>query len=283
MMIVYLNGEYCALEQAHVSVMDRGFLFADGVYDVIPVYAGKLFRADAHLKRLQNSLNGIRINYHVDMDEWLTILNTLKEKNNDLGPDQVIYLQITRGSYAQRTHTFPEKTTPTLFARCSPIIKKPDDVIKKGFKAITAEDIRWHYCHIKSIALLPNVLLAQNAHEHEANETLLFRDNKLVEGASSNAFIVKNNVICTPPLNDFILGGITRQVIFDLAKKHGVTITEKDITKNDVYEADEVWITSSTREVYPIVSVDEHTIGTGKPGPVWKNIMMYYQEHINEL
>ncbi|MCG6885717.1 MAG: D-amino-acid transaminase [Proteobacteria bacterium] len=278
--IVYLNGNYLPLEEACVPVLDRGFIFGDGVYEVIPVYAGKPFRLAHHLQRLQNSMAAVRIdNPHSDA-EWQQLIETVIERND--GGDQSIYLQVTRG-VAARDHRFPGSTTPSVFIMSNLFTPVPAEQLQNGVSAITLDDIRWQYCHIKSIALLPNILLRQQAVEQGAAEAILIRAGDVTEGAASNVFIVSEGVIVTPPKDDCLLPGITRDLVVELATQHGLPYREAVIKKSDLQSASEIWVTSSTKEILPVTRIDGKTVGTGKPGPVWQHMHRLYQDYKQAL
>lgn len=274
---VYLNGQYLPLADAKISVMDRGFLFGDGVYEVVPAYAGRLFRLENHLERLDNSLRSIRLQNPHSHEQWRTILSALLTK--DL--DQSIYLQITRGAAPKRDHAFPINTTPTVFAMVSGITPHSDP--DNGLKAISMEDSRWKLCDTKAITLLANVLLRQEAVDKGCAESLLFKEGYLTEGAASNAFAVIDGVLMTPPKSPAILPGITRDVILEIARANDFPCSEQTISKDDLKKASEIWITSSTREIIPIVELDSENIGEGKPGPVWKKFYNLFQEYKHSL
>ena len=274
---VYLNGEYLALADAKISVMDRGFLFGDGVYEVIPAYAGRLFRLEDHLERLDNSLKSIRLRNPHSHEQWRTLLTVLLKK--DL--DQSIYLQITRGVAPKRDHAFPQNVTPTVFAMVSGITPHSDP--DNGVKAISLEDSRWKLCDTKAITLLANVLLRQEAVDNGCTEAILFKDGYLTEGAASNVFAVIDGVLMTPPKSPAILPGITRDIILEIARKNSIPCGEQAISKTDMKKASEIWITSSTREIIPIVELDGEIIGSGKPGPVWNTLYKLFQEHKQSL
>lgn len=277
---VYLNGKYLPLEQACVPVLDRGFIFGDGVYEVIPVYGRKAFRLEHHLQRLKNSMQAVRLdNPHTDA-EWATIINKVVECND--GGDQSIYLQITRG-VANRDHRFPGDTIPTVFVMSNLFVMVPSEQLEHGVSVITLDDIRWQYCSIKSIALLPNILLRQQAVEQGAAEAILIRNNEVTEGAASNVFIVKNEVIITPPKTDCLLPGITRDLVVEQAHEHDVPVEETIITLEDLLAADEIWLTSSTKEILPVTQINNQTVGTGMPGPVWKQMYGLYQDYKQTL
>jgi D-alanine transaminase len=273
---VYLNGEFLTADQAKISVFDRGFLLGDGVYEVIPVYAGKCFQLDGHLLRLQTSLSGVRMNNpHSDI-EWQTLIEQLIELNG--GGDQSLYLQVTRG-VAPREHIFPEGVTPTAFAMSNPLKPVSEKYKTQGAAAITLADIRWQNCHIKAITLLPNSLLKQQAHEAGALEALLIRDGYLTEGAASNAYVVIQGTIYTAPKDEKVLPGITRDVVIDIAKVNNLPLIEKAVTEQQLKQADEIWISSSTKEVVAITQLDGEAVAGGVPGPIWQKMDGLYQQY----
>jgi len=275
-MTAYLNGDFLPLAQARISPLDRGFLFGDGVYEVIPVYAGKPFCLPQHLQRLDNSLNGIRLNNPHTHDEWATLIQRLLAENT-ANSDHVLYLQITRGAPDKRDHNFPSNVAPTVFATCNPLAPVPDSIKAHGVKAITQPDTRWQLNHIKATALLANVLLKDAANAQHANEAILIDNGYLTEGASSNVFIVKNGIVKTPPLAKNILPGITRDFILQLAPTINQPLEQIAISADDLHNADEIWLTSSTREIYPVTQLDDHPVGTGQPGPCWQHCFNAYQ------
>jgi D-alanine transaminase len=277
----YLNGSFLPLEQAHVSVMDRGFLFGDGVYEVIPVYGNRLFRLAHHLKRLQNSLDAIRISNPLADDEWENILAELIKRNS--GSDQAVYLQVTRGVAARRDHAFPEDTSPTVFAMSTPVPASVDIDSIAGIRAITLEDNRWKHCNIKAITLLPNVMLRQEAIDAGTAEAILIKEGFAIEGAASNIFIVSDGILITPPNGPALLPGITRDLILELAANNAIPYREADIPLDELLSADETWLTSSTREISPVIRLDDRTVGEGSPGPVWKHMITLYQEYKEAL
>ena len=277
---VYLNGEFLPLDKACVPVLDRGFIFGDGVYEVIPVYAGKAFRLQHHLQRLKNSMQAVRItNPHTD-EEWNTIINEVVTRNND--GDQSIYLQITRG-VARRDHRFPGDATPTVFVMSNLFDPVPKQQLENGVNAITLDDIRWQYCSIKSIALLPNILLRQQAVEQGAAEAILLRNGEVTEGAASNVFIVKDGIIITPPKTDCLLPGITRDLVVEQAHEHGLVVKEANIKQTELETADEIWLTSSTKEILPVTKLNGQAVGSSKPGAVWQQMYALYQAYKQTL
>ena len=275
--IAYLNGIFLPLDQAHVSVMDRGFLFGDGVYEVIPVYGLQPFRLKHHLKRLQNSLDAVRISNPLSYAEWESMLVQLISKNT--GNDQAIYLQVTRGMATKRDHAFPDDISPTVFAMSTPSPPSADIDSVTGVQAVTLEDSRWKHCNIKAITLLPNVLLRQEAIDAGTAEAILIKDGFAIEGAASNVFIVHNGLIITPANGPALLPGITRDLILELAANNSIPYREADIPAEDLLTADEIWVTSSTREISPVIRLDDIIVGEGTPGPVWKRMITLYQDY----
>jgi len=274
---VYLNGQYLPLNEAKVSVLDRGFLFGDGVYEVIPSYYGHLFHFQDHLTRLENSLAGIRLANPYTREQWLEILTPLL----DAGENQYIYLQITRGVAAKRDHAFPEHIEPTVFAMCSKIV--PLAGRDNGVKAVTMDDSRWGFCNIKAITLLGNILHRQEAVDQDCTEALLVKDGAVTEGAASNVFAVIDGVLVTPPKSNDILPGITRDVILEIAAKNNIPCREQRIALDALKSADEIWITSSTREIIPVVELDGKPVANGKPGPIWQTMNQLFQAYKQSL
>ena len=278
--LVYLNGEYLPLSEAKVSVLDRGFIFGDGVYEVIPSYGSKALRFEHHMQRLQNSLDAVRIENPLSISQWKTIIDKLIENTDS--QDQYIYLHITRG-VASRDHRFPEKTKPTVFVMSSVLNAVDPELLKTGITAVTLDDIRWQYCNIKAIALLPNILLRQQAVDKGAIEAILIRDGNITEGAASNTFIVINGVIKTPPKDQKLLPGITRDLIVELAKAHDMPIEETAISEKEFLAADEIWLSSSTKEILPVTKINDQQVGDGKPGPIWQKMFQNYQDYKETL
>ena len=278
--LVYLNGEYLPLDEAKVSVLDRGFIFGDGVYEVIPAYGSKALRFKHHMQRLQNSLDAVRITNPLSNEKWQEIINKLIAATDSL--DQSVYLHITRG-VASRDHQFPDGTKPTVFVMSSALYPVDSKLLDKGIAAITLDDIRWQYCNIKAIALLPNILLRQQAVDKDAKEAILIRDGFMTEGAASNVFIVKDGTIKTPPKNNQLLPGITRDLVVELAKNHKMPIQETAISEEEFLAADEIWLTSSTKEILPVTLINNQQVGKGKPGPVWQNMFSKYQDYKESL
>jgi len=276
MRTVYLNGQLLAEDQANVSVFDRGFLLGDGIYEVIPSYQGVLFRLAEHLGRLQNNLNAIQLVNPLSDQQWSSLLQDLLTRNGD--GDQSIYLQVTRG-VAIRDHAFPHHVKPTVFVMTHPINPVDPETLTVGVKAVCLADNRWLNCHLKTISLLPNVLLRQQAVEQGAAEAILIRDGYATEGAASNVFVVKQGSIMTPPKGPHLLPGITRDLILELAAKHQLPHEEKALAQATVEDADEIWLSSSTKEILPVTQLDDRPVGDGKPGPVWRQIHRHYTDY----
>ena len=274
--MIYLNGRFMPIEEAMVPVLDRGFIFGDGVYEVLPAYSRHPFRLIEHLRRLQNSLDAIGLkNPHTDA-EWAKLIVELITRN--AGEDQYLYLHITRG-VAKRDHAFPKVVTPTVFMMSSPLPAPPPELKASGVTAITTQDNRWLRCDIKSISLLPNVLLRQQAVESGTVEALLLRDGFLTEGAASNIFVVSQGVLLAPPKNHLMLPGITYDLVLELAAADGIPTRVGPVAEATVRAADEVWLTSSTREVVPITVLDGQPVGKGQPGPLFKRMDDLYQAY----
>ena len=273
---VYLNGQYTPAEQACVPILDRGFMFGDGVYEVMPVYSGKPFAQAQHLARLQRSLDAIQIPNPMSPAQWDDVFARLIEQNCP-GQDAAIYLQVTRGVMKKRDHVFSHDMQPTVLVMTQSAQYPSQSKETTGIRVITQEDTRWQDCHIKSINLLPNVLLKQYAVEHDAEETILIRNGLAIEGSASNLFIVKDDIIRTPPQNRCMLGGITREVILELCQQHKVVAREIDISEDELHDADEIWMTSSTREISPVTTLNQHKVGNGEVGPKWHQVIDLYQ------
>ncbi|HAO26449.1 MULTISPECIES: D-amino-acid transaminase [unclassified Methylophaga] len=280
MAIVYLNGEFLSADKAQVSVYDRGYLLGDGVYEVIPVYAGNAFLLDRHLQRLQNSLDGVRIENPFSGKQWTDIVNELIARNN--AGNQSLYLQVTRG-VAPRDHIFPIGVAPSVFMMSNPLHPVAESWKTEGIKAITTADIRWMRCDIKAITLLANSLMKQLAQDAGAQEALLIRDNYLTEGSASNAYAVIDGVIFTAPKDEKVLPGITRDLLIELAAKADIPLHERAISESALRNADEIWISSSTKEVVPVTLLDGEIVGSGKPGPVWQQMDALFQQYKNEV
>jgi len=272
--MIYLNGSFIPIEDARISVLDRGFIFGDGVYEVIPVYSHRPFRLTEHLCRLQKSLDGIQLKNPCTDIEWTELVEQIIASNE--GDDQYLYLHITRGA-APRDHSFPKEVIPTVFIMSSPLVVASEELIVTGVSAITANDNRWLRCDIKAISLLPNVLLRQMAVDSDATETLLLRDGFLTEGSASNIFVVKNKLLLIPPKSHLMLPGITYDVVLELADKYQIPYEIRDIPENDLRTADEILLTSSTKEILSITLLDGKKVGNGNPGEIFAQLYQYYQ------
>lgn len=273
-MTVYLNGEYIPLGEARVSVLDRGFLFGDGVYEVIPVYHRRPFRLPQHLARLQSSCDGIRLSNPHDAAGWTALIEDLIRRQDFA--DQNLYLQLTRG-VAKRDHAFPQGVAATVFLMASPLVTPSREQFEAGVSAVTAIDNRWQRCDIKSTSLLANVLLRQLAVDEGAAETVLFRDGYLTEGAASNIFVVRRGILLAPPRNHLMLPGITYDTVIELARANDLALEVREIAETDVRSADEIWLSSSTREILPITRLDGQIIGGGVAGPLARRMLALYQ------
>ena len=273
--VVYLNGGYMPVEQAQVSVLDRGFLFGDGVYEVIPVYAGHPFRLEQHLERLEHSLAAIRLPLGWPRSRWAEVIREVVERNG--GGHQSVYLQVTRGPAPRRDHRFPDQVEPTVLVMTGPLSADPTAPLAlQGIRAVTLADDRWLHCDIKAISLLANVLLKQTALDRGADEALLLRDGALTEGAVSNVFAVVDGVVRTAPRSGLILGGITRDLIVELAAGEGIALEERAVSLEELPRASELWISSSSRELVPVVELDGRRIGDGSAGPVCRRLAEAY-------
>ena len=273
--MVYLNGKFILKSEAFISVMDRGFLFGDGVYEVFPVYNGLILGLELHLKRLQEGLDAINIVNPYDKKGWISIINKLISYHQE-SSKQAIYLQVSRGCDDDRKHTHDE-LNPTVYIQSSPFKSLTKDDLLQGSAAITRDDIRWSQCDTKATSLLANIMFAQEAKNHGVEEVILIRDSIVTECSSSNLFLVKNNCIYTHPKGSYILPGITRKIIIDCAKYCDIKVKEVVFNKDSLMDADEVWISSSTREVVPVTWIDDKSINNSKVGEVWPVIYDRYQ------
>ncbi len=273
--MVFLNGKFMPVEEARVPVLDRGFIFGDGVYELIPVYSRVPFRMDEHLARLERSLAAVRIRNPYSRAEWRDIILQLVARQSF--EDQGVYFQVTRG-VAKRDHAFPKDTAPTVFVMSNPLVNPPRELVERGAAAVTAVDDRWLRCDIKSISLIGNCLLRQVSADAGAAETILFRDGKLTEASASNVFAVRNGVVLSPPKSNLILPGITYDVIAEIAQAADLPLEFRDIGEAEVRAADELWVTSSSKEVLAIVTLDGKAVGGGKPGPLFHRVYALYQE-----
>jgi D-alanine transaminase len=280
--LCYLNGEYSSLRLAKVSVLDRGFLFGDGVYEVVPVYGGRLFRFDEHMARLNRSLTKLRIDNPHNNAEWLErcrrLVAALVQQSG--APDQIVYLQVTRG-VAARDHVMPTDVDPTVFMMCSPMKPATPEQRHQGVACVTARDFRWERGDIKSISLLGNVLARQMSADRDAVETILFRDGFLTEASASNVWVVHEGAVLGPPKSEHLLEGIRVDLIKELCEECGIAYNLRPIPEADVSSADELLLSSATKEILPVTTLDGEGVGhgalRGKPGPVYAKLYEAYQ------
>lgn len=271
---VYLNGDFVPLSQARVPVLDRGFIFGDGVYEVVPVYGRVPFRWTQHHARLQRSLSKLRIDDPMDAAGWAALVDGLVARHP--WDDQFVYLQVTRG-VAKRDHAFPKGVRPTVFAMSSPLAPIPAEQVERGLDAVTLPDERWLHCDIKSTSLLGNVLAKQAAVEAGAAECVMFRGDRLTEGSSSNIWVVRGGTVIAPPRDALILEGIRYGLMQELCEAEGVPFEVRELGHAEVASADELMLSSATKEVLPIVRLDGRPVGAGVPGPVFRRLHAAYQ------
>jgi len=273
--MIYLNGAFMPIAEAKIPVLDRGFIFGDGVYEVVPVYSGRPFRLGEHLRRFQNSMDTIRIVNPRSDAEWTRLTLEIIDRNG--GGDLQVYYHVTRGVAAKRDHAFPPGIAPTVFMMANPLVTPSAELVQNGAAAVSAVDIRWLRCDIKAISLLANCMMKQYAVDHDAAEVVMFRDGFLTEGSASNIFVVKGGVLLAPPKDRLILPGITYDVVIELAKANGMPLEVRRVAEAEVRAADELWITSSTKEVLAAATLDGKAVGSGKPGPLFHNMHGWYQ------
>lgn len=269
--VCYLNGSYLPLEQARISPLDRGFLFADSVYEVLPAFGGRMFRFRQHFDRLDRSLEAIRLASPHTHEEWLALLTELIGRNG-ADADMYLYVQVTRGMEYGRNHAFPANVKPTVFAMASQLPTLTAEIVERGIEAVTVEDFRWGRCDIKTTALLANVLMKQQAADAGASEAIIVRDGEVLEGSSTSLFAVAGGIIATPPDSRRILPGTTRDAAVELAASLSLPVQVRRIPVEEMLRADEVWLSAATRNVLPITRIDGRPIGSGKPGPLWKRL-----------
>jgi D-alanine transaminase len=279
--ICYLNGDYLPLSEARVSPLDRAFLFADSVYEVLPVFDGRMFRFREHFDRLARSLREIRIESPHTHEQWLGILEEVVSRNG--GTDMYIYVQVSRGMEFGRNHAFPAVVRPTVFIMASPLPAMTPDIAEDGLAAITVEDFRWGRCDIKTTMLLANVLMKQQATEAGAQEAIIVRDGDVMEGSSTSVFIVAGGVLATPPNSRRILPGTTRDTALELATAASMSLEVRRIAVAELQGAEEVWISSATRDVLPVTRIDGRPVGSGKPGPQWRKMSAAFERLKTQL
>jgi len=272
--LVYVNGVFTPRDQATISVFDRGFLFSDGVYELMPVESGQFYTAKEHIQRLLRSCESIRIPSPHTEDEWLALCNEFMTQNKaNESATGSIYIQVTRGQQARRQHYPNETLTPTVVMFWMPMSETPNDLYRQGISAVTVEDKRRGDCSFKAIALLPNILATYEAHDKDAKEAIQIRDGFVQEGTMSNIFVVQNGMIITPPLSRHILQGVTRQRVIAAANKAGIPCEERPIPESELTESDEIWVTGSRKEIYPVITLNHQPVGSGDIGPVWHQLM----------
>ena len=278
--IAHFNGKLLPLDQISISPLDRGFIFGDGVYEVIPVYDGVALRAREHFERLQRSMDEIQLTNPHTVDEWMKITQELLRHHPG---DQAVYIQVTRGAPQKRDHVIPKGLQPTVFMMSNPMSTPSREAVENGVACVTSRDFRWEKCHVKSTSLLGNVLARQLSVEAGATETILFRDGKLTEASSSNVFVVKDGTVYAPPRDNLILMGITYDLVMQLARDGAVKLEQRQVSEQEVRDADEIWLSSSTKEVLAVTKLDGKPVGTGKPGPAFKRMHALYQEYKAKL
>ena len=273
---VYLNGRFVPMDEARIPVLDRGFIFGDGVYEVIPVYSGYPFRMAQHLARLQASLDAIQLANPMTVAQWSRLVKRMIALNE--GRDQAVYLQVTRG-VARRDHAFPARTTPTIFMMSNPMSVPPRELVASGCACVTATDNRWLRCDIKSTSLLGNVLMRQRAARSRCLETIMFRDGFLSEASASNVLVVHGKTVSAPPNNHLVLPGTTNDVVMELLVSARIPLLRREVPEDEVRGADEIWLTSATKEVLAVTRLDGKRVGSGTPGPVFKRVYRLYQNY----
>jgi D-alanine transaminase len=274
--LAYFNGDILPLDQIRISPLDRGFIFGDGVYEFVPAYGGKLLRAREHFARLQRSMDEIRLVNPHTVDGWIAEVNRLLAHHPG---DQAVYIHVTRGVPAKRDHVIPTGLAPTVFMMATPLSTPSRELVEKGVACVTAKDFRWEKCHIKSTSLLGNVLVRQISADAGATETVLFRNGYLTEAAASNVFVVKNGAVLAAPHDNHILLGITYELLHELAAAGKLAFEIRPITEAEVRAADELWLSSSSKEVLAITTLDGKPVGAGVPGPVFRRMHALFQEY----
>lgn len=273
---IHLNGKLLARDAATISPFDRGFLYGDGIYEMIACYDSNLFRLDDHLARLERSLAEVRMRNPHDRNGWRKLLAELVAAND--GGNMNVYVQVTRGTKPERDHRFPVDAQPTVFAMCQPANGAPPGLLEQGLAVITQADIRWARCDIKATSLIANVLLRQTAEDNGAHETLLVRDGMALEFSASSIFVVKDGDVTTTPNSNSILPGVTGLVVREAVAAIGMPVHEAALPLEQLQSADEIWLASTTREVMPVTMLDGSPVGSGKPGATWQRVYAAFQE-----
>ncbi len=281
-MLAYLNGNYLPLDEARISPMDRGFLFGDGAYEVIPVYSRRPFRLQQHLERLERTLAALQLANPLSKEHWAEVVQRLVDDHGS--EDQGVYLQVTRGATLVRDQAFPRPAVaPTVFAYADRLPTPSAELLATGGTALTAEDFRWLRCDLKTVSLVANVLLRQLSAAAGCTETILLRDGLVMEGSASNVLVVQDGVILAPPKSNLILPGVTYDVVLELAAANGIPTQVRPVAEAELRGADEVWVTSSTKEVLPITRIDDAPVADGRPGPLAARMNALYQDFKNQV
>ena len=281
-MLAYLNGNYLPLDEARISPMDRGFLFGDGAYEVIPVYSRRPFRLQQHLERLERTLAALQLANPLSKEQWAEVVQRLVDDHGS--EDQGVYLQVTRGAAPVRDQAFPRPAVaPTVFAYADRLPTPSAELLAAGGTALTAEDFRWLRCDLKTVSLVANVLLRQLSAAAGCTETILLRDGLVMEGSASNVLVVQDGVILAPPKSNLILPGVTYDVVLELAAANGIPTQVRPVAEAELRSADEVWVTSSTKEVLPITRIDDAPVADGRPGPLAARMNALYQDFKNQV
>lgn len=281
-MLAYLNGNYLPLDEARISPMDRGFLFGDGAYEVIPVYSRRPFRLQQHLERLERTLAALQLANPLSKEQWAEVVQRLVDDHGS--EDQGVYLQVTRGAAPVRDQAFPRPAVaPTIFAYADRLPTPSAELLATGGTALTAEDFRWLRCDLKTVSLVANVLLRQLSAAAGCTETILLRDGLVMEGSASNVLVVQDGVILAPPKSNLILPGVTYDVVLELAAANGIPTQVRPVAEAELRSADEVWVTSSTKEVLPITRIDDAPVADGRPGPLAARMNALYQDFKNQV
>ncbi|MDX1733976.1 MAG: aminotransferase class IV [Halioglobus sp.] len=278
---VYLNGDYLPMHEAKISPMDRGFLFGDGIYEVIPSYDGRLVGFGPHLERMRNGLAALELEFELDESAWRAIATELIQRNG--GGNLAVYIHISRGADSKRHHAYPLGLSPTVYAFAYEIPPPPaaDKALATTYSVSTAEDMRWKRCNIKSTALLGNIMHYQHGVARGDAETILYNaDREITEAAACNVYVVKDGVVATPPLDHQILPGITRQLVLEILRRDGtIPIEERVVMLDELFNADEVWLSSSSKDIAPVVQIDGKPVADGKVGDVWLAAQTLYRAH----
>lgn len=281
-MLAYLNGNYLPLDEARISPMDRGFLFGDGAYEVIPVYSRRPFRLQQHLERLERTLAALQLANPLSKEQWAEVVQRLVDDHGS--EDQGVYLQVTRGAAPVRDQAFPRPAVaPTVFAYADRLPTPSAELLATGGTALTAEDFRWLRCDLKTVSLVANVLLRQLSAAAGCTETILLRDGLVMEGSASNVLVVQDGVILAPPKSNLILPGVTYDVVLELAAANGIPTQVRPVAEAELRSANEVWVTSSTKEVLPITRIDDAPVADGRPGPLAARMNALYQDFKNQV